>query len=82
MSGFSFVITVIRSIYNVYSNDNISFIDMDLIKLHQDQAMIHSLLDLSTNPRGLPIDDQIDRDWKVPTGDGGPVGRRWEYVLV
>ena len=59
MSGFSFVITVIRSIYNVYSNDNISFIDMDLIKLHQDQAMIHSLLDLSTNPRGLPIDDQI-----------------------
>lgn len=62
MSGFSFVITVIRSIYNVYSNGNISFIDMDLIKLHQDQAMIHSLLDLSTNPRGLPIDDQIDRD--------------------
>ena len=62
MSGFSFVITVIRSIYNVYSNDNISFIDMDLIKLHQDQAMIHSLLDLSTNPRGLPIDDQIGRD--------------------
>lgn len=62
MSGFSFVITVIRSIYNVYSNDNISFIDMDLIKLHQDQAMIHSLLGLPTNPRDLPIEDQIDRD--------------------
>lgn len=42
MSRFSFIIIVIGSIYNVHSNDNISFIDMNLIELHQDRVMIHS----------------------------------------